>query len=34
MIGGIIKILTSNCGGQANRLAELPEERIGYPVYR
>jgi len=34
MIGDIIKILTSSCGGRANRLAGLPEERIGYPGYR
>jgi len=34
MIGDIIKILTSNRGGRANRLTGLPEERVGYLGYR
>jgi hypothetical protein len=34
MIENIIKILVCNCGGQANRLAELRKEIIGYSDYR
>jgi len=34
MIGSINKILLSNCGGQAKRLANLHKERIRYLDYR